>query len=408
MDASDHPEPGRREFIALASFLMSVTALGIDVMLPAFPDVRAAFGMAPDSTQVGFLVTAYFLGMAVGPWLYGPASDRFGRRLPLFAGLAVYIVGAVAAALATSWGVMIAARVLSGMGAAGPRSLAVAMIRDRYHGNEMARLMSMVMAIFLVVPILAPLAGAGILHLTSWRWVFAFPALVAGGLAVWALFRMPETLPPERRRPFTVRSIGDAVRAVAGTRQTVLMVVALTCLFGAMNTYITASEAIVGEVFDRRAWFPWFFASIGVILAINSLNNGRLVRSFGVIPVVRVVAVLSLVASGVLAAVAVTSGGRPNFWVFALLCAICLPLMQGLGPNANTLAMEPVPHVAGTAAAVITTVTSALGAVLGGIANSAYDGTIRPFAFALFILSAVAAVAIRAGARPHAVRAEPI
>lgn len=378
---------------------MSMTALGIDVMLPAFPEVREAFGMAPDATQVGWIITAYFLGMAAGPWLYGPASDRYGRRAPLLAGLAVYIVASMACAVAPSWPMLVAARFVWGIGAAGPRALAVAMIRDRYHGSEMARLMSMVMAIFLIVPILAPLAGAAILHISSWRWAFGFPAIVAAALALWSALRLGETLPEERRRPFTVRAVGEGIRAVGGNRQTLAMVVAMTCLFGALNAYISSFENIMGDVFDRESWFPYVFASVGVLLAANSLSNAELVRRFGVVSLLRRVSVVALVTTVVLTLVSLTNGGRPNFWLFLAVLAVCLPLLQGLSPNSNTLAMEPVPHVAGTAAAIITTVTSAIGAVLGAVSNAAFDGTARPFAVTLLILTAVTAASIHWGTR---------
>ena len=166
-----------REFILLVTALMATTALGIDLMLPAFPDIREQFGMAADSAQVSWIVTAYFLGMAAGPWLYGPASDRFGRRIPLYAGLTLYALSAVTAALAPTWQLIVIARFMWGLGAAGPRSLSVAMIRDRYEGNAMARLMSMIMAVFLMVPIIAPGVGAGLIAVLPWRAVFCFRRL---------------------------------------------------------------------------------------------------------------------------------------------------------------------------------------------------------------------------------------
>ena len=200
-----------REFILLVTALMATTALGIDLMLPAFPEIREQFGMAPDSTQVTWIITAYFLGMAAGPWLYGPASDRFGRRIPLYAGLTLYAVAAVTAALAPSWELIVVSRFVWGIGSAGPRSLSVAMIRDRYEGDAMARLMSMIMAVFLLVPIAAPGVGAGLIAFLPWRAVFWFPAAVAVLLMFWAR-RLPETLTPDRRRPFTWRSVGAAGR----------------------------------------------------------------------------------------------------------------------------------------------------------------------------------------------------
>lgn len=382
-----------REFILLVTALMATTALGIDLMLPAFPEIRQQFGMAPDSTQVTWIVTAYFLGLAAGPWLYGPASDRFGRRIPLFAGLALYAVSAATAALAPSWQLIVIARFVWGVGAAGPRSLSVAMIRDRYDGDAMARLMSMIMAVFLLVPIVAPGVGAGLIAVLPWRAVFWFPAVVAGLLALWAR-RLPETLPVDRRRPFTWRAVGQAGLEVVTHRQTMALTVAITFLFASMTAYLGSSEVILEDVYGYGAWFPLFFGVIAVLLAINSLNNARLVGRLGVIPLVRGQAIIGVVAAIGLVAVSFTGDGQPNFWLFTLALCVVLPLVQGLSPNSNSLAMEPLPHVAGTASSIIATVTAAGGALLGGMASSAFDGTVRPFAIYILVFISLAAASI--------------
>ena len=382
-----------REFILLVTALMATTALGIDLMLPAFPEIRQQFGMPADSTQVTWIVTAYFLGMAAGPWLYGPASDRFGRRVPLLAGLTLYAVSATTAALAPSWELIVIARFIWGVGAAGPRSLSVAMIRDRYEGDAMARLMSMIMAVFLMVPIVAPGVGAGLIAVLPWRAVFWFPALMAVVLMVWSR-RLPETLPPDRRRPFTWRAVGQAGREVVTHRQTMALTIAMTFLFAIMTTYLAGSEVILEDVYGYGVWFPLFFGAIAVLLAINSLNNARLVGRLGVTRLVRVQAVVGLATGAALTVIAFTNGGRPNFWLFMLALCFVLPTVQGLSPNSNSLAMSPVPHVAGTASSIIATVTAAGGALLGGLASNAFDGTVRPFAVYILVYIALAAAFI--------------
>jgi DHA1 family bicyclomycin/chloramphenicol resistance-like MFS transporter len=379
-----------REFILLVTALMATTALGIDLMLPAFADMRQSFGMSADSTQVTWIVTAYFLGMAVGPWLYGPASDRFGRRTPLLAGLALYAAAAVTAAIAPSWPMIVIARFVWGIGASGPRTLSVAMIRDRHEGDAMARLMSMVMAIFLLVPIVAPSLGAGLIAFLPWRAVFWFPALVAVLLMVWSR-RLPETLPVERRRPFTWKAVGQAGREVLTHRQTMALTIAMTFLFGVMSVFLGSSEVIVEEVYDLGSWFPLFFGVVAVFLAVNSLNNARLVGRLGVVRLVRLQAALGIVVAAAFVGVSYLHSGRPAFLLFTAMLCLLLPLVQGLSPNSNTLAMGPVPHVAGTAASIIATITSAGGALLGALGSDAFDGTVRPFA--LFILGYVVVAA---------------
>lgn len=384
---------GDREFIGLVVALMACGALAIDTILPAFADVRSEFGMPADSTRVGWLVTAFFLGLAVGPWLYGPASDRFGRRRPLQAGLVLYVLSAVVAALATSWTIMVAARFVWGLGAAGPRSLSVAMVRDRYSGDAMARLMSLIMAVFLLVPIMAPAVGAGLIAVLPWRAVYWLPAVVAVALLAWTR-RLPETLGSEHRRPFTAASVITACREVVSNRHTRAFTVAMTFLFGVMTTYLAGSEIIVGEVFGYGEWFPVFFGLIAVLLAISSLNNARLVQRIGLTRLVRRMAQVGVLTAWILVAVSLDAGGHPDFWVFTIALAAVVPVAQGLIPNCNTAAMQPLPHVAGTASAVIGTITTAGGALLGGVATSAFDGTVRPFALAIAIFISLAAVLI--------------
>ena len=396
-DTTPRATAGRREFIALLTALMAMTALAIDLMLPAFPDMREEFGMAADSAQVGWVITAFFLGLAVGPWLYGPISDLLGRRTPMFIGIGLYVVGAIAATVAPSFGWIVAARFVWGLGAAASRSLSLAMVRDRYEGEAMARLMSMIMAVFLLVPILAPGLGAGLNAIAPWRIVFLTPGVVAVGMLFWAR-RLPETLPPDRRRPFTWRAVGEASRLVVTNRQTVCYALAMTCLFGVMTSFLAGSELILEDVYDYGSWFPLFFGSVAVLLACSSLNNARLVGRLGLTTLVRRMSATSVVLASVLLAVSFTGSGRPNFWLFTVPFALVIAMAQGLMPNCNTAAMAPLPHVAGTAATIIATVTTAGGALLGGLVNGAFDGTVRPFGVGIAVYVWTAAALILVGA----------
>jgi DHA1 family bicyclomycin/chloramphenicol resistance-like MFS transporter len=390
---------GRRELIALITAMMATTSLGIDLMLPTFPDIRREFGMPADSTQVTWIVTAYFLGMAVGPWLYGPASDRFGRKGPLFAGLGLYAAAATTAALAPSWPLIVIARFVWGLGAAGPRSLAVAMVRDRYEGSQMARLMSMITAVYLLIPILAPALGAGLNALLPWRSVFWVPALLAVALMLWAR-RVPETLPSHLRRPFTLRSVLAGGREVITHRQTISLGLAITLLFAVMLSYLAGSEVILEDVYDYGDWFPLFFGAIAVLFAVNALNNARLVQRLGVVRLVRVMGVGGLMGAVVLTVISFTNGGVPNFWLFTLALCVVIPVAQGLTTNGNALAMSPLPHVAGTASAILATLMSAGGALLGNLSTSAFDGTVRPFALHVLVYFALATALILWGTAP--------
>lgn len=396
-DVVHRPTASGREFIALLTALMATSALAIDLMLPAFPDMREEFGMAADSAQVGWVITAFFLGLAVGPWLYGPISDLLGRRTPLFIGLGLYVVGAIAAVVAPSFGWIVAARFVWGLGAAAPRSLSLAMLRDRYEGDAMARLMSMIMAVFLLVPILAPGLGAGLNAIAPWRIVFLTPGIIAVGLLFWAR-RLPETLPPDRRRPFTWAAVGEASRVVVTNRQTVCFTLAIMFLFGVMTSFLAGSELILEDVYDYGSWFPLFFGGVALLLAFSSLNNARLVGRLGLTKLVRRMSAVGVGCALFLLAVSFTGSGRPNFWLFTVAFALVIAVAQGLLPNCNSAAMAPLPHVAGTASTIIATVTIAGGALLGGIVSSAFDGTVRPFSVGVAVYVSIAAALILVGA----------
>lgn len=389
---------GNKEFIAMVTAFMAMGALAIDIMIPAFPDMRREFGMSPDSTDVGWIVTAFFLGVAIGPWLYGPASDRFGRKKPLAVGTVIYIACALVACLAPSWGWVKFSRFVWGLGAGAPRAIATAMIRDRYEGDEMARLMSTIMAVFLLVPILAPGIGAALLTVFPWRSVFVLPAVIATLLLIWSR-RLPETLAPERRRPFTWSSVGRAAREVVTHRQTVTFTLAVMFLFSVLTAYLAGSEVIVEDVYGYGPWFPLIFGCVAFVFSMNALNNARLVRTHGNIPLIRRLLLLAVASATLFLGVAWLSDGSPAFWMYMVAIVLVVPIAQGLGPLCNTAAMSPVAHIAGTASSVMATVTTAGGALLGGFASDRFDGTIRPLATWFFGFIVIAAVLVLIGTR---------
>jgi DHA1 family bicyclomycin/chloramphenicol resistance-like MFS transporter len=382
---------GDRELLALIAGCMGMAAVGIDLLLPAFGDMRRAFGLAPDATEVTRLITAFFVGLALGQFVYGPLSDRFGRKPMLFAGLGLYCVAAVVASFAPSLGVLVAVRFVWGLGAAGPRSLAVAMVRDRYEGEQMARTMSMVMAIFITVPVVAPGVGAGVMALFGWRSVFWFQFLLAASLTVWAALRLPETLPVERRRAVHPRALSEAFVTVLRTRQSIAFGLAVLFLFGVLSSYIGSSEIIIDDVFGQGDSFPFLFGALAVVMGVGSLLNARLVVRFGVQRFVRGVVVGAMAGTGTFALVAWLTDGRPPLPVFLLLTALLLLGNSMLVPNANTLAMQPVPHVAGMAAAVIGALGTGGGALVGSVIDASFDGTVRAFAFGAFACTVAAA-----------------
>jgi DHA1 family bicyclomycin/chloramphenicol resistance-like MFS transporter len=383
---------GRTELVALLALTMALGALGIDLMLPAFDEIRSAFDMAADSTRVAGIVTTYMLGLALGTLVYGPLSDRVGRRPALYLGFLLYGLGALGAALAPSLSMILVARFLWGFGAAGPRTMVLSIIRDSYDGDELAKRMSTVFAVFILVPVLAPALGAGIVAVAPWRWVFWACVVYVGAIALWAT-RLPESLDPADRIESRPADIVHAVRTVLGNRQTIGYMLALTVSFGAFVSYLASSELILSDVFDRAELFPLFFGVLASVMGVAMLSNGRIVDRFGVRPTVRRSLIAYVAAAGVLTAVAIVTDGAPPLWLFVLLLAVVLTMHALLIPNANALAMDPMGSVAGTAASVIGFISTGGGAALGAIIDRAFNGTVTPLAIG-FLLSAVAALAL--------------
>lgn len=387
METAD--EIGRRELIALLAMATALTALGIDLMLPAFNDIRADLGLAADSTAVTGLVTAYFVGLGAGTIFYGPLADNRGRRWTMRLGLAIYIGGALLATVAPTLPTLFLARFLWGLGAAGPRVVALAIIRDRFDGDEMSKTMSSMMAIFILVPVIAPALGSVVLVVAPWRWLFALCAVWAVVIALWVR-RLPETLAPEHRIPdLRFHRVVTAAKYVVSNRTAFSYAIGVTALYGVFSSYLGSAEAIVDKTFDAEGIFPLVFGALAAVMGCAALLNGRIVSSVGTTPMV--VRALAGYSTGALifVTVALVTDGRPPLAVFMAIMAVMLAFHALLLPNLNTLAMAPMAAVAGTASSVIGAFQLAIGASLGGVLDRFFDGTITPLAVG-FVLSAMA------------------
>ncbi len=378
------PRLGRQEFISLMAMLMSIAALGVDLMLPAMGAIRESFGMLPDSTAVAGLVTAYILGLAASQLVYGILSDRFGRKPLLYAGIGLYVIGGLASMLAPSFAFLLVARFIWGLGGAGPRVLTLSIVRDIYEGAEMARMMSFILGVFILVPAVAPSIGAFLTDLVGWRGTFGFALVMAVLIGLWSV-RLPESLAPERRRSIGIRAVLESGKIVLSNRVTVLSMLTLTLLFGVFLSYIASSELIFTEVFDRGAQFPLIFGSIALVMAVGMFTNSWLVGRFGVMKLIRLMILGYLLASLSLAFVVLLAGGLPGFWVFTISLGVMVLFQSILIPNLNTLAMAPMGAVAGIASAVIGTVSTGLAALIGAFIDRQFDGTVLPLSLAFAV-----------------------
>lgn len=372
---------GQREMLVLLSLSTALSALGIDLLLPAFDDIRSDLGMAPGATAVTGMVTLYFLGLALGQLGYGPMADRYGRRPALYVGYAIYAVGAVMTALAPSLPLLLASRFVWGLGAAGPRTVTVAVVRDQFEGERMSRVISSIMAVFILVPIVAPGLGAAALEVMSWRWTLGSCAGAALLMALWAR-RLPETLREgDRMQRLRFGPVLRSARVVVSHRRTIATTLGITALYGVFTSYLGSSENIIGQTFGQAAAFPVIFGGLAAVMGVAMLVNGRIVQRVGVARLAHGALVGYLAVAAVYAVVAVATGGRPPLTVFLIGTALLLVAHSLLIPNLNAIAMWPMGRVAGMAASVIGSVQVAGGALLGSVLDRAFDGTIRPLAF---------------------------
>lgn len=391
--ASDIARPQReyrmkpRELLTLISAIMALTALGIDLMLPAFDDIREAFDLGEGSPETSKVITVFFMGLAVAQLVWGPLADRFGRKPVLYAGSAVYLVGAIGSALAPTFELLLLSRFVWGLGAAGSRVVAVAIIRDRFEGTAMAKAMSQIMAVFMLVPILAPSIGTAIIALFPWQGVFWFCAIWVVFIVIWSL-RMRESLNPADRRPLRIGSTLQGYAEVARTRVTAGYSISTIFLQAVFTSYLASSELLITEVFDREAQFPYIFGAVAVLFAAGAVLNGRVVGVFGIHRMINGVFGLLIPLTLLSVVISVTADGQPNFWLFMPVLALTLGTFMFLMPNLNTAALTPVGHLAGTASALSGAARLAGGAILGTIVSGQVSGSTTPFSIGVAVLCA--------------------
>ncbi len=383
----------RRELLFLMSAINALMALGIDLMLPAFEEIRTTFDLGDNSTLTAWVITIYFLGMAVAQIAWGPLTDRFGRKPILYVSIAIYFVAAVGSALAPSFAMLLVSRFIWGIGASGARTVTMAIIRDRFEGVDMAKAMSQIMAVFMLVPILAPAMGSGIIAILPWRGVFWFCVVWAVLIAAWSV-RLRETLPVDEQRPLSLESSVRGYHEVIRTRVTAGYTLATVFLQGVFTTYLASSELLISEVFDRREQFPFIFGCIAVLFALGALVNGRIVGFFGVHNLINKVYVVTLSLTGVSVLVSAVADGRPNFWIYIPLLGLTLGSFMFLLPNLSTAALDPMGHLAGTASAFGGAVRIGGGAVLGTIVSSQVSDSTTPFAIGVLVLCAASWVTV--------------
>ena len=324
---------------------------------------------------------------------YGPLSDSIGRKPAIYLGSAIFIVGCVLSIVATSLPVMLAGRLLQGFGAAGPRTVTIALVRDQYAGRGMARIMSFVMAVFILVPVIAPAVGQGVVAISHWRAIFVlFLVLALIGL-VWFAARQPETLAPAARVRFSLGRVAAGIGETCTNRAALGYMIAGGLIFGAFASYLLSSQQILQQQYGLGVLFPAYFAVLSLAIGAAAVVNARLVMRLGMRALSGRALVVLCVTSAVFFAIAFQAAGEPPLWslmVYLMITLFCFGVLFG---NFNALAMEPLGHIAGVAAATIGSVTTFMSVAAGTLIGQAYNGTVLPLVGGFAVLG-VAALAV--------------
>ncbi len=379
------------EFVALMAAMTALTALSIDTMLPALSSIAQDLG-AQRANDSQLVISLIFVGLSLGQLLYGPLSDSIGRKPAIYLGFVLFSVGCLLGLFAIDFRMMLIGRFLQGFGVAGPRGVSIALVRDQYQGRAMARVMSFVMTVFILVPIVAPMLGQALVLIAHWRAIFALYLGLVVLIGGWFFLRQPETLTVEQRRPFQVRRILAAFREVFANRMALGYTVMAGLISGGFVGYLNSAQQIFQDQYGLGAAFPFYFAALALALGAASFSNARLVMRFGMRSLSRW-ALLGLSALSLLFLLtAFSMAGNPPLWLLMSYLLAAFFAVGILFGNLNAQAMEPLGHIAGVGSAVVGAFSTLISAILGAAIGQSYNGTVLPLVigFALFALISLA------------------
>ena len=389
---------GYVEFVAMIALLMALNAAAIDVYVPALQEIGTALGVA-DENRRQFVITAYVVGFGGAQIIYGPLSDRFGRRRVLFGGLGIYLAGAVAAVFVPTFEALLVTRLIQGIGAAATRVIATSVVRDRFNGARMASVMSLVMMVFMVMPVLAPNIGSIVLAFGDWRELSGFMVVFGLIALVWSWARLPETLDPANRRELRLKPVAEAFRIVLTNRIAFCYTLAMASFFGALFAFIGQAEQIYTGIYGIGPHFTIYFSLVALFMAASSFANSRLVARFGIKRLSHGALLGFIAVAGLHLALAIAFGGATPFPLFLALFIAMMCCFGFVPTNFNAMAMEPLGRVAGVASSVLGCAQTLGGGLLGAAVGYLYDGTLIPLLAGFLGLACVSLCCVLAAER---------
>lgn len=377
--APDHPSFGEREMIAMMAMLMSLQAFGMDVMLPALGEMDRELGAGGNDRQL--VIGLYLLGSGVGAIFPGVVADRFGRRPVIAFALICYVGFSLACAFATDFTSLVAMRFGQGLGTAALSVMPATIIRDQMGGDKMARMMSLVMMVFMLVPLIAPALGQIVLDLAGWRAIFGLMVVTGVIVSGWVYLRLPETLAARNRQKIDPPTIARNMIAALSERSSVGYVLASGLIFGALFGFLNTAQQLIGEAFDAQEDFALVFAAAVSGLVLANFTNSRIVEKFGARRVSHTALFVFILTGGL----QLLSSSNPDQTLieFVVLLAVNMALLGFIGANFGSISMQPFYKISGAASSAQTFVRTIMGAVIGMLVGQAYDGSALPFAVAL-------------------------
>ncbi len=377
------------EFVTLMALYVALMAMSIDMVLPSLFLMGQEFGII-DQNQMQYVIGVLFLGFTFGQIIYGPLADSFGRKPTVYVGLVIFAIGNILSLTAQDYSMMLVGRFLQGFGAASPRIVSIAIIRDLYKGRDMARVMSFIMTIFIIIPVIAPSIGQALLFFVSWRFLFIIFLAAAIVATIWTFIRLPETLKKQDVRPFNLPTIWRDLLVVLGNKTTLSYTICNGLVFGALIGYLASSRQIFQDYFQVGELFPVYFGISALSVGVSSIVNSMIVRKYGMKLICHQALILMMTMSALLIVVSILQHQQLHLWQFMFFAVITFFALGMLFGNLNALAMEPMGHVAGVAAAVTGCLSSAISAIIGTAIGQSYNNTLTPIFCGFLLLTSAA------------------
>ena len=379
---------GRREFIVLMAAMSALDAFSIDAMMPALEQISTDLGMLVEN-QRQYIITSIFFGFSIGVLVYGFVSDSIGRRIPVLAGMVIYSIASLLCIFADSLSLLLVGRALQGVGAAGPYVISIAIVRDRFEGRDMAEIMSLIMMVFIGIPMIAPFIGQSIMLVTDWRSIFIALAIYGLIVMLWFLLRQAETLPAEKRVKLSLATCWSQVKEILSEKQTAYYTLGMSAISGAFIAYLSTAQQVFQNIYPLGTKFPLVVALLASFYGVACFTNSRVVQVLGMaklISLAQIAIVISSALYAILIALAVTT---PPLWIHIVYTGFVIFCFGFLFENVVTLALEPMSHIAGSATSVITSVSTLVAIALSTLIGAFLVDSAMPLVLGFLFLCAV-------------------